>query len=187
MRNCLLLIPLLFIMFGARAQMTPDEQRAMKAYAQPGAMQDRLTRHFGEWEEKIYLWKTPESTPDSIRTIVDYEMILEKRFLRMTHVGKLNGTPWEAISTTGYDNVREVYMNTWMDYSGTAIIYSEGKWNDAIKTIEFKGQMTDPITKKQVPYRMNWVFEDPMTQRIEVFHRYKGKEFRAMLILLQRE
>lgn len=163
-----------------------EEQKAIAAYATPGPMQDRLTRHFGEWDEKVYLWNAPDAPTDSMHMVVDYEMILDKRFLRIAHSGSLGGKPWEAIALTGYDNVRQVYTDTWIDYSGTGIIYSEGKWNDAEKSIEFKGEMTDPITRKKAPYRKVWSFPDPMHQTIEVFHRYKGKEFRAMLLKLER-
>src|SRR4028118_1807600 len=95
--------------------------------------------------------------------------------------------PFQGISTTGYDNARRVFVNTWIDNFGTGIMTSEGAYNAKTKSIEFKGMVTDPMAGgRQMPFRQVLTFIDDNNQRLEMYNMHQGKEFKSMEIVLTR-
>ena len=86
----------------------------------------------------------------------------------------------------GYDNAAKKYVSTWVDNMGTGIMYMEGKWNDNIKGIEFKGVTVDPMTGKDMKTRQVFLIKDDNSQVMEMYMEDKGKEMKTMEIMLTR-
>jgi hypothetical protein len=163
------------------------EMKAMMAYSTPGEMHELMARDNGPWREQVTMWMKPGAPPQTFTASVKSEMLMDGRYQQQTHSGEWMGMPFNGISTTGYDNARKVFVNTWIDNFGTGIMTSEGRYNPATKTIEFKGKVTDPMAGgKQMPFRQVLRFIGDKEQRVEMYMMHAGKEFKSMEIVLTR-
>jgi hypothetical protein len=162
------------------------DQKAWMDYVTPGAMQKMLAEESGTWKEETTMWMEPGAEPMKMNATVVSETILDGRYQQQTHKGDFGGMPFHGISTTGYDNARQVFVSTWIDNMGTGIMTVEGTYNAATKTINMKGTTTDPMTKKAIPIREEIVLVDKDHQIIRQYMMHKGKEFKGMEIKLTR-
>jgi hypothetical protein len=189
MKNLLLLVTLfLGTTVSLRAQEATDaEMKAMMAYGTPGEMHQMLARDNGAWREQVTMWMKPGAEAQTFTASVQSEMLMDGRYQQQTHSGEMMGMPFRGISTTGYDNARNVFINTWIDNFGTGIMTSEGRYNPATKSIEFKGKVTDPMAGgKLMPFRQVLRFISDKEQRVEMYMMHAGKEFKSMEIVLTR-
>ena len=94
------------------------------------------------------------------------------------------GQPFEGISTTGYDNAKKVFTNTWIDNMGTGIMTMEGTWNDASKAISFKGKMICPANGLECDVRETYQIIDNDTHILSMYgpDMKTGKEYKNMEI-----
>jgi len=159
----------------------------MMAYGTPGAMHKMMAGWDGKWTATIKFWVKPELPPDSIMTNSVNKMINNGLIQYSTHDGNWAGMPFNGVSQTGYDNHREVFWSTWYDNFGSGIVYMEGKWDDATKTISMKGKTTDPESKMQLDLRETLKVVDENTQFMEQFITHDGKEMKAMEITFRRK
>jgi hypothetical protein len=97
------------------------------------------------------------------------------------------GQPFEGVGTVGYDNAKKVFVSTWTDNMGTGIMYMEGPWDEATKTITMKGKQTDPTTGKDMDVRQTVKIIDDKTQQVEMFSTQNGTEFKTMEIALKKK
>ena len=95
-------------------------------------------------------------------------------------MGKFTGR-----GTTAYDNGTGEYVQTWLDSMSTGIMTSKGKSTDD-KTIEVKGESTDPLTKQKVSFRTVSKFVDENTHEMEMFESKGGEERKLMKIVYKR-
>lgn len=159
----------------------------MMAFGTPGAMHKMMAGWNGNWTATIKFWVKPELPPDSIMTNSVNKMINNGLIQYSTHDGNWAGMPFNGVSQTGYDNHREVFWSTWYDNFGSGIVYMEGKWDDATKTISMKGKTTDPESKMQLDLRETLKVVDENTQFMEQFITHDGKEMKAMEITFRRK
>lgn len=168
------------------AQMTEEENQAFMNYMMPGKMQEKLAKANGEWKESITVWMKPGAPPMQMEASCKNEMIMDGRYQLSTTTGNMMGMPFEGHGLTGYDNVRKVFVTTWVDNMSTGIMYLEGKWNDAGNSIDFVGQSTDPMAGKAVGTRQVLTFMDDKNHKLEMFVMHEGKEFKTMEIIFSR-
>jgi hypothetical protein len=114
-------------------------------------------------------------------------MVLNGLYQQSTSTGSFSGMPFNGISTLGYDNHRKVFTTTWVDNMSSGIMMMEGSWDEAAKTINFKGKMTDPMTKQQVDIREAMKVVDDNTQVMEQYITHDGKESKSMEITFKRK
>lgn len=178
---------LIFQQTYAQTDKQAAEEKAWKEYMTPGKEHQLLAKSDGEWTEEITMWMEPGSEPSKSNGTVESKMILEGRYQHMTHKGTFNGMPFEGIGITGYDNAKKVFFNSWIDNMGTGMMYSEGKWKDAGKSIEYKGKSIDPVSGLELTLRQLIKIIDDNNQTIEMFTTVKGKEYKSMEIKLTRK
>jgi hypothetical protein len=53
------------------------------------------------------------------------------------------------------------YVNAWLDNMSTGIMRCEGTSTDDGKTITFTGEMMDPMTKKNTPFKQEFKITGP--------------------------
>lgn len=159
----------------------------MMAFGTPGAMHKMMASWDGNWTATIKFWVKPELPPDSIITSSVNKMINNGLIQYSTHNGNWAGMPFNGVSQTGYDNHREVFWSTWFDNFGSGLVYLEGTWNDATKTISMKGKTTDPETKEQLDMRETLKVVDEKTQFMEQYITHDGKEMKSMEITFRRK
>ncbi|RYG32008.1 MAG: DUF1579 domain-containing protein, partial [Chitinophagaceae bacterium] len=93
------------------------------------------------------------------------------------------GMPFEGHSTLGYDNAKKTFVNTWIDNAGTGIMYLEGPYDAATKTITLTGKCVDPVagTGKEMNVRQVIKEIDPKHHVMEMYGPGPdGKEFKMM-------
>jgi hypothetical protein len=163
------------------------EQKAWMDYMTPGPTHQLLAKSDGEWTEELTMWMAPGAQPEKSTSTASNKMILGGRYQHSTHTGNVMGMPFEGIGITGYDNIKKVFVSTWIDNMGTGIMYSEGKWNEATKTVEFKGMGVDPVSGKELKIRQVMKIVDDNTETMEMFTTKDGKEFKSMEIKMTRK
>ncbi|NEU07203.1 DUF1579 domain-containing protein [Flavihumibacter sp. R14] len=163
------------------------EQKAWMDYMTPGPTHQLLAKSNGEWNEELTMWMAPGAQPEKSTATASNKMILGGRYQHSTHTGNVMGMPFEGIGITGYDNIKKVFVSTWIDNMGTGIMYSEGKWNEATKTVEFKGMGVDPVSGKELKIRQVMKIVDDNTETMEMFTTRDGKEFKSMEIKMTRK
>ena len=169
----------------------PDSATMMKnweTYMTPGDMHAMLAKSNGTWTTDITSWMDPEKPPmKSTGTSVN-KMIMGGRYQESINTGNMMGMPFEGRSLTGYDNAKKAFVNTWIDNMGSGIMIMEGTWDDATKTITFKGTGMDPMTMRENNYRQTFKVIDDNNQFMEMYGPGPdGKDYKMMEIKFTRK
>jgi hypothetical protein len=163
------------------------EMKAMMAYATPGEVHKMMAKSVGAWKGDVTMWMQPGAAPMTSTTEGINEMILGGRYLQGKNTGNFMGMPFEGISLIGYDNAKKMFVNSWVDNMGTGMMFLTGKWDEATKSITFKGSMVDPASGKDIAVREVMKFIDDNNQTLEMYGMMNGKEFKNMEIKLTRK
>ncbi|MDO9375610.1 MAG: DUF1579 domain-containing protein [Bacteroidota bacterium] len=164
------------------AAQSEAEMKAWQTFMTPGEPHKLLATSAGNWTEKISMWMDPSAPPTLTTTTTKSEMIMGGRYLMATSKGEMMGMPFEGMSIMGYDNAKKVYTSTWIDNMGTAVISMEGTWDDATKSVNFKGKSLDPMTGKEMMMRQVIKIIDDDTQEFYMYDIKNGKETKTMEI-----
>jgi hypothetical protein len=166
-----------------------DEMKAMMAYSTPGEIHKMMAKSVGDWTADISMWMQPGAAPMTSTGEMKNEMILGGRYLKGTNTGNFMGQPFEGISTTGYDNAKKIFINSWIDNMGTGIMTLTGTWDAATNSITFTGTMVDPSSGKDIPIRQVLKMDDENHQTMEMYANAgpDGKEFKTMEIKFTRK
>jgi len=166
---------------------TDDEMKAWMAYMTPGPIHEMIAKSNGEWTGDVTMWMSPEAPPTKSTGSAVNTMILGGRYQQSNFTGNVMGMPFEGISVMGYDNAKKKFYNSWIDNMGTGIMYMVGEWDDATKTINFKGRQTDPMTGEDIDVRETFQIMDDNNQKMEMFMTQKGNEMKTMEIVFKRK
>ncbi|MNQ88055.1 hypothetical protein D3C85_1033040 [compost metagenome] len=109
------------------------------------------------------------------------------RYQKCLFNGTMIGMPFEGMSIMGYDNSKKAFVSSWVDNMGTGIMHMEGIWDDAAKSINFKGTCVDPMTGKDTNIRQVMKFMDEDSQLLEMYCTMDGKEVKNMEIKYTRK
>ncbi|MDR3665752.1 MAG: DUF1579 domain-containing protein [Ignavibacteriaceae bacterium] len=167
------------------AQENKEEQAAAQQkwmdYMTPSNTHKMMAKNVGEWTTTMEMWQAPNSVPTKSVGTCKSEMILGGRYMQSKYSGNVMGMPFEGISTDGYDNAKNVYINTWIDNMGTGIMHAEGKYDNGTKTITYVGTMFDPMQNTDVPYRQTMQMVDDNHMIMEMFNIDKNsKEYKSL-------
>ena len=171
-------------------QMTPEQKAAMEAWAKastPGEPHRKLAEGVGTWDAKVTSWERPGAPPNVSMGTCTEEAVLGGRFLRQNFHGAMMGQPFNGIGYTGYDNVKQKYVSTWMDDMGTMVMVSYGTMAPD-GTLTMWSDVDDPITGKSAKMREVMRFPDKDHQLFEMFGPDpSGKEFKMLEIAYTRK
>ncbi len=137
-----------------------------ETYMMPGEMQKLMASMNGKWSGDVTMYVPTESKS---KVTIEYNMIMGGRFQVMKYKGTMMGMPFEGMGTMGYDNLRKVFTNTWIDNMSTSVMYMEGNYDAATKTIDMKGKSTDPETGAQGEMRQVMKMLDDKTTIMEMY------------------
>lgn len=172
-------------------KMSAEEAAMMKnwqAYMTPGEIHTMLAKSNGEWTEDIVMWMDPSTPPQKSTASCTNTMIMGGRYQQSTHKGNFNGMPFEGMSWLGYDNAKKIFMSTWIDNMGTGIMYMEGTYDAATKTVTSKGKSVDPMTGKDMMVRETFTLVDDNNQMMTMYMTPEGgKEYKSMEIKFTRK
>lgn len=172
--------------FNARAQ-SQDEMKKWMDYMTPSETHKMMAKWDGEWKEEITFWMDPNAPEQKMDAGCVNKMILGGRYQQSTHTGDFGGMPFEGVGTLAWDNIQKKFINTWVDNMGTGIMYLEGTWDAANKTINLTGSMTDAMSGKLVKVREVVKVIDDTTQEMTQYTEKDGKEFKNMYIKMTKK
>lgn len=185
-RSILCVVAFAFLSINATAQ-TREEMKKWMDYMTPSDVQKMMATWDGEWNETITMWMAPGAPEQKMEASCVNKMILGGRYQESKHSGNFNGMPFEGIGTLAWDNGGKYFINTWIDNMGTGVVVMEGTWDDATKTINLKGKMTDPMTGKSATIRETVKIIDENKQEVTQYAEKDGKEFKSMQIVLTKK
>ncbi|MEJ5993671.1 DUF1579 domain-containing protein [Pedobacter sp. Du54] len=165
---------------------TAAMNKAWADYMTPGDSHKMLAKADGRWDAEISFYYNPDS-PSVNKVVCESKMILGGRYQQSTYKGSIDGIPFEGINTLAYDNARKIYISTWVDNMGTGIMYMEGTYDAATKTMNFKGKATDVVSGNDIALREVFKMVDDKTQAMEMYETKDGKEMKTMSILLKKK
>ena len=185
----------LAIGIGASAQEAPSADAAMaeqmelvKQRTMPNEHHAVLKAFEGTWAYTGSFWMTPDAPAETMTGTAECKMAYGDRFLKQKITGPWMGETFNGLGFIGYDNVKEAYVSTWLDNMGTGIMQVYGTYDNATKTLEFKGTMSCPMTgEKEHYYRSEWAVVDEDHSTYTSYARDAGgKEFKSMELAYSR-
>ncbi len=179
---------LLLLASGTTRAQTADEMKKWMDYMTPSDVHKMIAESDGEWKEEIQSWMAPNTPPTAMVAYCTNKMIMGGRYQVSTQSGDMGGMPFEGQSLLAYDNIRKIFITTWIDNMGTGIIVMEGTWDEKSKTITFTGKATDPFSGKLLPVRQVFTFVDADTQKMVMYNTTaEGVEFKSLEMTLTRK
>jgi len=166
-----------------------DSAAIMKAwidYSTPGEMQKWLAAQDGKWKGEMTSFEEGKEGAKEEMT-QENKMIMGSRYQESTVKGKMMGMDFEGRSLMGYDNAKKKFVCSWIDNMGTGIMMTEGTYNQANKTLDMKGLMTDPTSGKNTSVRQVYHIIDEKNQTMEMYCVVAGKEIMTMEIKLTKK
>jgi hypothetical protein len=186
MKRILLALTATIVALSAQSQ----DDAAMKAwmdYATPGPMQKMIAMADGNWKADMTFWMAPGAPPMTNTGSCTNKMIMGGRYQETRFTSTMDGQPFEGTGLLGYDNVRKVFVTTWIDNMGTGIMYLEGPWDEATRSITFTGNATDAVAGKALPVRQVVKWVDDNNQVMEMYMMADGKEYKSMELKYTRQ
>lgn len=167
------------------------EQEMMAAWMAamtPGEHHKHLEQMVGKYKADVKFRMDPAAPEQSATGYSHNEMILGGRFLRQDYGGDFMGRPFKGLGLTGYDNLKQKHVGLWADEMSTSLMTAEGTCEAGGKTIVFKGEYDDPVSKRKMPFRQVVTVTGPDRHTFESYMPGPdGKEFRNMLITYTKE
>ena len=156
-------------------------------YMTPGDMHKMLAKGNGNWAADVTMWEAPGAPATKSAGTAVNKMIMGGLYQESVHTSKMMGMPFSGKSTLGYDNLRKVFVSTWIDNMGSGIMYLEGVMDETGKTILFTGKTLDPSLGIMVNIRETMRIADENTQVMEMFTTaHGGTEMKTMEIKFTR-
>jgi hypothetical protein len=171
-------------------KMSPEQKAAMEAMvkaATPGEAHKKLSSMAGTWNTQVTMWMQPGAPPQVSTGTSTNKWVLGGRWMQETFDGTFMGKPFHGVGYTGYDNVKEQYVGTWMDTASTAVMTSMGKAEDD-KTYSFTSTIDDPLTKKPMDMKTKVTVTDKNHHTMEMWGPAPdGTQFKMMEITYTRK
>jgi len=171
----------------AADDMQKAQMEAWMKASTPGDAHKKLDHMVGTWDVTVKSWMAPGAPPMESTGTAENTWVLGKRWVQESFHGSFMGMPFEGIGYTGYDNVKQQYVGTWMDNMSTAVMMSSGKSGSG-NTYEFTSSMDDPMTGKPSPVNEKVTFTDADHHSLEMWGAGPdGKMFKMMEIAYSRK
>ena len=167
-----------------------DSAAQMKAwvdYATPGNPHKMMADEVGTWNCDMTFWMEPNGKPEKATSTAHIKMVLGGRYQEANYSGTMMGQPFEGKSTLAYNNASKEYTTTFIDNMGTGMMVAIGKYDEATKSMELKGDMVNPVNGKKTPYREIYTIVDARTRKMEMFDVKDGEEFKSMEIIMKKK
>jgi Protein of unknown function (DUF1579) len=164
------------------------DPKAMEAMMEKAAMvgphHARFKQMEGTWDASV-TWNMGPGQPEQKSTSTSViKTLMDGRYMQEEATGEMMGRPFNGMGITGYDNVSQKYVNSWIDNAGTGIMQSTGTPDASGSTINWVGTMNDPVSGKAQHYRMvsHWTDNDHYTYEMYSKMPPSMKEMKVMSI-----
>lgn len=144
-------------------QMSPDEEMsAWMEACMPGEHHAELSKAVGTWTAQTRFIMDPSMPAVESTGTSTTSWVLGGRYLKSDfHLDDMMGMPFDGMGFTGYDNLKQEYVGTWMDTMGTGIMYMTGK-KDGDKTV-LTGKGMSPQGPVEMKIVTAWADNDHFT------------------------
>lgn len=166
---------------------TKEDFAAFIAAATPGKMHEHLKQDVGVWHGKNTMWMAPGAAPIESESSSTVAPLFDGRFTRCEIKGEMPGMgPYNGLMISGYDNITQKFVSTWIDNFSTSIAQGEGELSKDGKTLTWTFTCNCPLTKKPVAMRQIETVTGPGKKTLEMFgaEPKSGKEYQMMRIEL---
>ena len=163
------------------------QMKAWAAYATPGNEHKLMADEVGTWNCEMTFWYEPNGKPEKATSTANVKMILGGRYQEAIYIGTMMEQPFEGKSTLAYNNASKEFTSTFIDNMGTGMMVGFGKYDEKTKSIEFKGDMVNPMNGIKTPYREIYTIVDPKTRKMEMFDMKNGEEYKSMKIIMKKK
>ena len=107
---------------------TKEDFAAFIAAATPGKMHERFKQEVGVWHGKNTMWMAPGAPPIESESTSTVTPLFDGRFTRCEMKGEMPGMgPYDGLMISGYDNITQKFVSTWIDNFSTSIAQGEGE------------------------------------------------------------
>ncbi len=170
---------------------TAQDQAMMAAWMKamtPGEPHKKLAAMAGTFDTTVKMWMKPGAPPTEGTGVSTNSLALDGRWLEQHFTGTFMGMPFTGIGYTGYDNIKQKYVGTWMDNMTTAVMNTTGAASADGKSYTFTSTMDDPMTGKSTPVKETLTVTDADHQTLEMWGAGPdGKMFKMMEIVYSRK
>ena len=172
------------------AEQPLDSATQMKlwiTYATPGDAHKMMAAETGTWNCDMTFWEEANGKPSKSTSTANVKMILGGRYQEAIYSGTMMGQPFEGKSTLAYNNASKEFTTTFIDNMGTGMMVATGKYDEANKSMNFKGDMVNPLNGKKTAYREVYTIVDTNTRKMEMYDTKNGTEYKSMEIIMKRK
>jgi hypothetical protein len=138
-------------------------QKAWMDFASPGDMHKWMAKAEGSWEGEISQWMDPAAPPTKTKATEVVKMSMNGLYQMVDFSSEMMGQPMMGHSIMGYDNMKKMFVSSWIDNLGSGIVRMEGTYDEATKTLNMKGKQSDPGQNKETDIRQEFKFTDDNT------------------------
>lgn len=163
------------------------QMKLWTAYATPGNAHKMMADETGTWTCDMTFWEEPNGKPSKATSTANVKMIYGGRYQETDYLGTMMGQPFEGKATLAYNNASKEFTTTFIDNMGTGMMVATGKYDEATKKVELKGEMVSPLNGKKTPYREVYTFVDANTRKMEMYDTKNGTEYKSMEITMTRK
>ena len=186
---------------------SPEEmkkmQEGMKKWQDsiaPGKHHEALNHFVGSWKTttKLY-WGEPGSPAIETTGASDIRWVLGKRFLVEEHHGEMmmpdesgatemKKVPYEGIGTMGYDNLRNMYVSSWISNLQTNLMTMKGVADPSGMVFRAWGEMDEPMLDvygRYVEFVTRIINDDKHV--FEIIDLHAGDDYKVMEITYERK
>ncbi len=156
---------------------------AMKL-GQPSQGHKALEPLAGNWNYTAKFKMTADSAPMESKGTSTSKWVHDGRFLQSEVAGDMQGMPFKGTAIQGYDNMKAVYQNTWIDNMNTGMMTATAQYDPATKAFTETGSYSCPMTgEKDRAFRGTTKIVDNDHYIYETFEKGPdGREFKGMEI-----
>jgi hypothetical protein len=167
-----------------------DMQACVQAGA-PGKMHEFLTTQIGVWQGRSQMWMGPAATEPVTGTCTwTVSPIMDGRYIECRMTGELPGMgPFTGLGITGFDNVSQKFVGSWIDNHSTGIMQGVGELSADEKTLSWAYSYNCPLTKRPAVVRQvdNYAGANEMSFDMFTTDPKSGREYKCMHVDLTRK
>ena len=164
---------------------TEADMMACVAAGTPGSMHEHLAKSVGVWQGRQTMWMAPDTEPSKSECTTTIAAIMDGRFTSGEMAGDIPGMgPFKGHGITGFDNVTQQFVSSWIDNHGTGIMQGTGELSPDGKTMTWKFTYNCTVTKKPAVMRQIERMTGNNQMEFEIFAAdpKSGKEYKMLHI-----
>jgi hypothetical protein len=169
---------------------TEADMQACIAAGTPGPMHQKLVRGVGHWSGTTTMWMAPDTEPMKSQCTTNVSTVMDGRYTKCEFSGDMPGMgPYQGLGYTGFDNVSQKFVGSWMDNHSTGMMTGEGTLSNDGNTLTWTYRTNCPITKKQTTMREVDRFDGDNSMTLDMYGTdpKSNKEYHMMHIELTRQ